>query len=166
MKPLIILLLIFTSNMCYAKLEQLHLSNKVVVDISIPEKLSHSDNMLILKYYDWYFSHEIINPKEFYTTIDLTDIQHEFLKSVFYPNLRTSLPNWLGELANEQAMSFGLSKTNVINRKFGDVEVLGGYDDASKQGNILVFEKYQIHHLSIGGEDEYYIELLNAIKRK
>ncbi len=166
MKLLIILLSIFTTNMCYAKLEQLHLSNKVVVDILLPNKLSHSGNVLILKYDDWCFSHEVINPKEFYSPIDLTDIQHEFLKAVFYPNLRESFPNWLGELADEQAKSFGLSKTNINNRKFDDIDVLGGYDNTSMQGNIFVFEKYQIHHFSIAGEGEHYIELLNAIKRK
>lgn len=166
MKFLIFLLSIFATNVCFAKDEELHLSNIVLMEFELPQKLSHSGNLLILKFEDWHFSHEVINPKEFYKPIDLTGIQHEFLKSVFYPKLREKLPGWLGELANEQAASFGLPKSKIIHRQFDGFELLGIYDQMLMQGNVFIFEEYQIHHLSFHGENLDYINLINGIKEK
>lgn len=166
MKSLFVILSILLSTSCFSSTQELHLSNKVLGEITLPQKISHSGNVLILKFDDWYFSHEVINPKEYYNTIDLTGIEHEFLKSTFYPELRQSFPNWLRELANEQAISFGLSDGDIFNKKFEGFEILSNYNLNSKQGNIFIFEEHQIHYVNFSGERAHYTNLLNSIRSK
>lgn len=55
MKVMFIRLSVFAKNLCFAKVEELNLSNKVLIGIELPKKLSHSGNLLILKFDDWYF---------------------------------------------------------------------------------------------------------------
>ncbi|EPN7878713.1 hypothetical protein [Vibrio vulnificus] len=166
MKSLILALTLFSMTVCFSQATELHLSNSVVMDLNLPKEASHSNNLLILKFDDWYFSHEVIDPKTFFSPVDLTDIQHDFVKSVFYPNLRGNFPNWLGELANEQAISLGLPKSKVIDRKFHNFELIGNYDSISKQGYIFILEEYQIHHISYFGEIINYINMIDTIKGK
>ncbi|EJO9866832.1 hypothetical protein NU768_004583 [Vibrio vulnificus] len=166
MKSLLLALTLFSMTVCFSQAAELHLSNSVVMDLSLPQEASHSSNLLILKFDDWHFSHEVIDPKTFFRPVDLTDIQHHFFKSVFYPNLRDNFPSWLRELANELAVSFGLPKSQVIDRKFDNFELIGSYDSISKQGYLFIFEEHQIHHISYFGEKEHYLNMTNTIKEK
>ncbi|ELH3008334.1 hypothetical protein DC365_23960 [Vibrio vulnificus] len=166
MKSLILALTLFSMTVCFSQAAELHLSNSVVMDLTLPKEASHSSNLLILKFDDWHFSHEVIDPKTFFRPVDLTDIQHHFLKSVFYPNLRDNFPSWLRELSNELAVSFGLPKSQVIDGKFDNFELIGSYDSISKQGYLFIFEEHQIHHISYFGEKEHYLNMTNTIKEK
>ncbi|HDY8173718.1 TPA: hypothetical protein RQL04_004791 [Vibrio vulnificus] len=166
MKLLILALTLLSMPVSFSKAAALHLSNSVVMDLSLPKEVSHSNNLLILKFDDWHFSHEVIDPKTFFRPVDLTDIQHHFLKSVFYPNLRDNFPSWLRELSNELAVSFGLPKSQVIDGKFDNFELIGSYDSISKQGYLFIFEEHQIHHISYFGEKEHYLNMTNTIKEK
>ncbi|POB72510.1 hypothetical protein CRN62_15250, partial [Vibrio vulnificus] len=58
MKSLILALTLFSMTVCFSQAAELHLSNSVVMDLTLPKEASHSSNLLILKFDDWHFSHE------------------------------------------------------------------------------------------------------------
>jgi heme A synthase len=66
------------------------------------ELISHSSNMLILKYDDWVLSHQVVDGESMYSQVDLTGVTGEFIQSIFIPEKRSVLPNWLQLLAEEQ----------------------------------------------------------------
>ena len=89
------------------------LSRNISIAYESPRIISHSGNLLIMRYDNWYFSHEVIDPKTFYKTVDLSGIEHTFIESIFSDRERKTLPLWLGELAREQAERFGVTKKNI-----------------------------------------------------
>jgi hypothetical protein len=158
------LLLVFCVS-CHAN-ESLILSSETSIDYSHPKVISHGGNLLIMKYDNWYFSHELIDPIKLYPSIDLTGLEKDFIKSLFIPSIRESFPKWLGELSLEQASIFGITENKSVHKKFDNIEYYSIFDSNGKTGNIFIIEANQVHHLSFSGEIEQYTKLINSIKER
>lgn len=142
------------------------LSNKTTISYPLPNMISHSGNMLIMKYDDWYFSHELIDPTKIYPAIDLSGLEREFIKSLFDASLRQKFPKWLAELSIEQANVFGISNNNFDYKKFKEIELYSIFNADSSEANIFIFEENQIHHINFNGAKRKYTDLINTIKER
>ena len=77
-------------------------SQDLALEYPEPELISHLSNILILKYDDWVLSHQVVDGESMYSQVDLTGVAGEFIQSIFIPEKRSVLPNWLQLLAEEQ----------------------------------------------------------------
>lgn len=158
--------ILFTLSInCFAN-NQLVLSSQTTVNYLEPNIISHGGNLLILKYDDWHFSHEVINPLLIYPSVDLTGLEADFIRSLFDEPTRNSLPKWLAELSIEQADFFGITNNKTEYKKLNQIEYYSVYDPNNDRGNIFILEAHQVHHLRFSGKKNKYIDLINAIKER
>jgi len=163
-KLISLLLLIFSMNTQAGN--ELILSREIVIDYQQPVKIGHFSNMLYIKYNSWDFSHELVNPKKIYETIDLTGMEHEYIRSLFDLSVRKQFPIWLNELSKEQAESFAINNDKYVHKNIASAELYGAFDEKSNKGNIFIIESSQIHHLTVSGEEEKFLNLINSIRSK
>jgi len=146
--------------------DELVISNKLSLHYSEPKLIAHSSGVLIAKYDNWYFSHELVNPKSFYGIVDLTGIEHDFLRHVFFVKTKHELPKWIIELAREQTQSFGIKKSNIFKASFDSYDILSNYVSEAKEGNIFILEEHQIHKVNVFGEKDKFEVILKAIQER
>ena len=139
-------------------------SQDLALEYPEPELISHSSNMLILKYDDWVLSHQVVDGESMYSQVDLTGVTVEFIQSIFIPEKRSVLPNWLQVLAEERGREFGLPEGEVTSQKVGQFELLGTYSKQHRSGYLYVFDRAAIHHIVIQGTEERYQEVINHIR--
>jgi hypothetical protein len=133
-------------------------SQDLALEYPEPELISHSSNMLILKYADWVLSHQVVDGESMYSQVGLTGVTGEFIQSIFIPEKRSVLPNWLQLLAEEQGREFGLPEGEVIGQKIGEFELLGTYSKQHRSGYLYVFDRAAIHHIVIQGTEEREVQ--------
>lgn len=138
------------------------------LEMSYPDPLliSHTSTMLLIKFDGWVLSHEVVNPSSIYSNIDLSGVEEDYLKSVFQPEIRESLPKWLRVLSEEQALSFGLPESGVTNRVVGEFEIFGSYNEHIDSGYIYVFDRAAIHSLTVLGSEDRFNEVITSIKER
>lgn len=161
MKILLIVFTLFFSTVCLS--ETLVISSDIQVEYPKPLLIANGGG-LIFRYDDWYFSHELVNPKSFYPKINLTGIDKIFFKAVFTGD---TLPTkWLNELAIEQAEAFGVTKSNVEFIKIKQAEIMGVYNEKNKSGQIFILENLITHNFYINGSKEKFKLILSKIKAR
>ncbi len=156
--------LLLLSSFCSA--EQLILSSKLSLDYDPPALISHTQSSLIVKYEDWYFAHEVVDPENFYQQINLTGIERDFIKSLFDKDLRKQFPKWLAALSEEQASELEISVNNTLRKKVGDAELLAAYSNNAQSAHIYIFDDHSIHHLTYYGSKDNYRHLISRIKER
>jgi len=167
MKKIPVLLFIFSLFFVTESFsDTLVLSSKLKVDYPNPVLISHTENTLIIKYENWSFLHNIVNPKEIYHTIDLTGLEKDFILSIFEQKTNSNFPEWLNALSREQAKEFGVTSSNVLRRKINLSEIIGVYDKKRNSGYLYVFDETKIHHFVIYGSEEKYNLLVSYIKER
>lgn len=142
------------------------LSQDLALDYAEPKLISHSSNTLILKYDDWVLSHRVVDPTAIHPKIDLSGVEELYLKSLFLPASRDSLPKWLQVLAKEQAQQFGLPEGQVAADNVGDARILGTYNQKNEEGYLYIFDRAAIHQLTIMGSEKQYKDIIKNIRER
>ena len=142
------------------------ISDKLAVSYSKPNVIAHTQNSLILKYEDWWFSHEIVDGEGIYPGMDLTAYLPQFIRSIFDSKIRKSLSTELSALSEEQAKVFGVTSGNVRREKRGVAELMAIYDAKSSRGDIYVIEERMIQHMEMFGSEDKFAELISNIKER
>ncbi|KLV05238.1 hypothetical protein ABT56_12280 [Photobacterium aquae] len=166
MKKLILIICLMLPCVAFASNNQLHLSKGLNVNYDEPKSLVHSGDLLIFKYDDWYFSHELVDAKNYYQPVDLTDVDVDFFQSLFFIEKRKQLPEWLSLISSELSSSFGIKNDNKDVKKLDQMTVLGAYSNEYGQGNIFIIDGSQIHHININGLEANYKNVFNSIMSK
>ncbi|MGF1878594.1 hypothetical protein L4D77_25345 [Photobacterium frigidiphilum] len=166
MKKLILIICLMLPCLSFASDSQLHLSKSLLVNYDAPKSLVHSGNLLIFKYDDWYFSHELVNAAKYYHPVDLTGVEVDFFQSLFLLEKRKQLPEWLSLISSELSNSFGIKNDNTDMKKLNKITVFGAYSNEYKQGNVFIIGSSQIHHLHINGLEANYQNVFNSIMSK
>lgn len=160
----IILILLSISPLLSAN--DLIISDKLLIQYQPPSLIAHTQNSLIFKYKDWWFAHEILNPKSMYSKLDLSEHFPEFIESIFNDTLRKNLPHELEKLAKEQAQAHGIKDNNIEKIQIGNAKLLSVYDDQQKRGNIYIIEERMIHHLDSLSTKNEFNEIIKGIKER
>lgn len=164
MYKFIIFALVLLLNTQSALAQKVVFSSSLSIDVPAPEVIAHSGEVLIFKYADSYFSHELIDPKTLYGVVDLTGIEHSFIKQIFGVENTHKLPEWLNELAKEQATVFGVTKKNTVVNNISNNLILSNFLESEQEGNIFFLEEYAIHRIYFSGNKEAFTILLNKLK--
>lgn len=170
MVKVFIALVLFSASGCANAAKQrqeLILSKNISLHYQQPENITHSWRTIIFKYPDWYFSHEIVDPKVMYSGIDLTGLLQDFIRSMFDEELRGKLPaGWLEELSREQSIAFGIKdgNTGLMNKGFGALYHMFSQDEG--RGEIFILEENQTHWLQIHSSKEQFQDLIENIKER
>ncbi|WP_369601299.1 hypothetical protein AAIA72_16055 [Hahella sp. SMD15-11] len=146
--------------------QTLVLSDRLRIELDAPLTLAHSERMLIMKYSDWSLMHEVVNPAEMYTQINLTGIERDYIIAMFDPQKRRHLPGWLAALADEQARILGIEKGHVNRTDAGDVSIYSVYDPERQVGHLYVFEPLKIHHLIMQGPESRLMDVIGKLGGK
>jgi len=141
-------------------------SDKLVIKYKEPKLIAHTSNSLIIKYNNWWFSHEVVDGEKMYPGMDLSDQLPVFIRSMFDAKIRKSLAPELSLLSEEQAKAFGITEDNVKREKRGTAELMAVYDEKSKRGDIYVIEERMIQHVEISGNAAEFAELMGNIKER
>ncbi len=164
---LVFLPLFFTitlSTGCIAA--NLVISDKLAISYSKPNIIVHTQNSLILKYEDWWFSHEVVDGERVYPGMDLTEHLPQFIRSIFNAKIRKHVSPELSALSEEQAKVFGVTRDNVMREKRGVAELMAIYDVKSKRGDVYVIEERMIQHVEVSGSEAKFVELISNIKER
>lgn len=159
----LILLLLSTS----ACANTLVISSKFKINYENPELISHSTNTLTLKYKPWYLFHQIVDPKNMYPGIDLTGLEHAFIKKIFSDQPDASLPSWINTLADAQRKELAFS-SQIKPQKFekNNALLLGSYSDLHQTGYLYLLEKQTIHQITVVGNEKHFNSVINWIKER
>ncbi|WP_274057268.1 hypothetical protein [Vibrio parahaemolyticus] len=160
------LLALVLSFQCFAQSQELHLSQNVVLDVPLSKTILHTGNILIFKFGDSHISHEVLSPKEFFSPIDLTGVEKEFVRSLFKLTENSSFPQWLNAASNELSETLGITKDNKVIEVKGGLEILGFYDSESQSGQLFILDTSLIHHFTVLGSDELFKNLYQSIREK
>ncbi len=142
------------------------ISDKLAISYSKPNVIAHTQNSLILKYEDWWFSHEIVDGEAMYPGMDLTEHLPKYIRSIFDAKIRKSLSPELSALSEEQAKVFGVTRDNIKREKRGVAELIAIYDVKSKRGDVYVIEERMIQHMELSGSEAKFAELISNIKER
>lgn len=143
--------------------QTLILSDKLQLQYDAPQLISHTADTLIVKYKNWSFMHELVNPKNMYPRIDLSGIERIYLHSIFDAKEKEKLPKWLGSLAEEQAQLFGVRKDNVRRKNVAGSEIVAVFNSAHSSSHIYIFEELKIHHIEIHGDEKMLSDVIENI---
>lgn len=152
------------SSMCLS--ETLVISHKLQVDYPRPLLIAPSGEALIVKYKDWHFLYESVNPRTFFPATDLTGFERKFIRSFFDSGVRSQLPDWLAALSEEQVKIFGITSSTLEKIKVGSVEVIGFYDNKSGSGHFYIFEELATHHFVIYGTKNNFDRIMYKIEER
>ena len=159
-----LLVTLFLSTGCLAA--DLVISDKLLVKYKAPKLIAHTSNSLIVKYNNWWFSHEVVDGERMYPGMDLSDQLPVFIRSMFDAKTRKKLSPELSLLSEEQANAFGITEGNVKREKRGAAELMAVYDEKSKRGDIYVIEERMIQHVEVSGSAAEFAELMGNIKER
>jgi len=140
------------------------LSNQLQASFASPKSYIHTYNSLIFKYDGWWISHEVIDSTRLYPSLDLGDNFRPFLRSIFQPELNSTLPENLVKLSSEQRKFFEIADRNIIKKDISGAEVLGFYDEEKKKGYIFVLEDLLVHRIDTSSNKKSFHTLLNSIR--
>jgi len=160
---IVFLTYVYVGN-CYAA--TLVLSQQLNLEYEKPLVISHTEDFLIVKYKDWYFSHSIINAKSMHANIDLSGMERQYIKSMFDKETRNQFPRWLAELSKEQAQVLGVPNNKVDKSKIGEADIIAVYNEIEKSGFIYIFEALKIHNINVVGSKTHYYKLINSMEER
>jgi len=146
--------------------DDLILSTNIKVEYPSPVLIGHISGSLVIKYKDWSFSHNDLDPKTFYHRVDLTGIENEFIKSMFDPKHQSKLPEWITHISGKIAEGMGNDPDSTLSRKLGKAHIYGGYSSKMKQGQVFIIDELTIHNIAISGDKEKFTSLVNNIKER
>ena len=165
MKTLVKVFFIATSIFCSVCVsEPLVISAKLKVDYPKPLVILHNLNSMIFKYDEWYFSHEVINPKTMYQKLDLSGLEKNFIRSIFTDEELAA--KWLNELAKEQATIFGVGAYDVTKMNIGLAELLAVYNVKENKGYLFIIEESISHRFTMTGSKNKFNLILKSIKER
>ena len=162
LKVLFLALSIFTTS---AFADSFILSAKTGFEYPSPDSISHSGSYLLVKYKDWSFGHENFDPTTFYSNINLTGFERDFVRSLFDAKKRSKLPKWLSVISQELADGLGNKPDTIKQVKVGNAEILSGYD-GKKIGLVFVLEDHVIHQITITGTKQHFDTFVKNIKER
>lgn len=159
------LTLLLALSTCAAA-NNLVLSQDLRMDYPDPILISHTSSMLLIKYDDWTLSHQLVDPAAIYGNIDLTGLEKTFLQSIFLPNVRSTLPQWMQVLSEDQAAEFGLPEGTVTHQQIGEFDLLGTYNPVHGSGYLYLFDREAIHHFVVMGSETHYKDVISRIMER
>ncbi len=142
------------------------LSSALKINHSDSNQIAHTNDLVIFKYNDWSFTHEIVKPDNFIPSIDLTGFEHIFIGSVFEPGKRKTLPNWLKTLSLDLSDSLISKKENFRKINIGSATLYETYSSDNKQGTIFILEENIIHKLDVLGTNSNHEHIVSNIKKR
>lgn len=142
------------------------LSSELMLRYPTPELISHSTNTLIIKYEDWYFTHQVVDSSSFVPKVDLEGVEALFIRSIFLSEHRERLPDWLQVLAEDLQLAYGGEQGAIIQRDSPGEEVLGSYNSETLTGHLFVFDQAAIHRIVVQGPKDRFEEVLERIKER
>lgn len=146
---------------------ELIISKNIVVEYEQPESISHTWQLLMFKYSDWYFSHQVVDPKTMYRGVDLTGMLQDFIRSMFDAENRKKLPTaWLAELSREQSEAFGINPNNSSSFTTGFGSIYQMYNEDDARGEIFIIEDSQTHWLQVHADKRKFLKLIESIKER
>jgi hypothetical protein len=150
----------------YLNANEFIISNKIVIKQHSPNQIAHSGELVIFKYEDWSYTHEVILPDKFIVSVDLTGFEHQFVEGIFDPKKRKKLPNWMSLLAENFSKKILNKKGEYQKKSVGEAIVYGTYNAQEQQGFIFILEKNSIHKLDILGINDKYTHFINNITKR
>ncbi len=155
-----------TLFMSSANADDLVLSTNIKVEYPSPVLIGHIGGSLVIKYKDWSFSHETLDPKTFYHRIDLTGIENDFIKSIFDRKHKSNLPEWLINISAKISESMGNDPDSTLSLKLGKADLYAGYNSKMKQGQVFILDDLTIHKIAISGSKEKFTLMVKNIKER
>jgi len=141
------------------------LSSKLRFDYFSPHFITHNGSYLLIKYKDWSFSHENIEPDKFYSTVDISGYERDFLRAGYDTKYRSKLPKKLTAVSKEFTKGLNNKPDTIKHYKIGDAEILTGHD-GKNSGQIYIMEELAIHQIVVNGEKKYLDLILKNIKER
>mgnify|MGYP006000052851 FL=1 len=138
-------------------------SKDLKFEIPEPAAIIHSGESVFLKYTDWSLSHTVLNPKTFYTGVDLTGLLEAYIRTIFEPE-KSELVNWLQFMAKEQAKAFKLTDKNTQKVSLGNFTLYSVFDSSDKNGHIFLVGKDYISHFNILSDKKNYSNFIKLLK--
>ena len=158
--------LLLLNSPAYIQASELIISNKIIIKHPPANQIAHSGELIIFKYKNWSYTHEVISPENFIASVDLTGTEHQFIKGIFEKKEREKLPSWLAVLAEDFANK--IISNNEKHQKFsvGDSTIYGVYNSEEQHGFIFILEENLIHKLDVLGTNKNHSDFIkNIIKR-
>lgn len=168
MKLIIIILtsLLLLNLPAYIKASEFIISNKIIIKHPPANQIAHSGELVIFKYKDWSYTHEVISPENFIVSVDLTGSEHQFIKGIFDKKERAKLPSWLAVLAEEFANKIISNNKNHQKFSVGESTIYEVYNSEEQHGFIFILEDNLIHKLDVLGTNKNHADFIkNIIKR-
>lgn len=123
----------------------------------------HSGNSVLFKYEDWVMSHQVLDPKNFYPSIDLTGWMNQFIRRVFGEK-DESLPEWILVLAKNQAEAFKIDNKSIIKFSLNEKPVYATYSDKLNQGHIFLLNDGYVNNFNIISDKQMYMKFIAILK--
>ncbi len=162
----IVISLFFINSPADLKANELIISSEIAIKHLPALQIAHSGELVIFKYKNWSYTHEVVSPENLIVSVDLTGFEHQFIKSVFEKKIRGELPNWMGLLAEDFSNKI-LNKNGSYQKiNIGNSIVYGTYSKEEQQGFIFILEERSIHKLDILGAYKDYTALTNNIIKR
>ncbi|NTS77909.1 hypothetical protein HR060_13700 [Catenovulum sp. SM1970] len=146
--------------------QELIISEHLKAKVGKPASMALSGNLLILKYDDWTFSFENIQPETYVANVNLTGIEHLFIDSLFDTTKRDKLPNWLAIISKELADSVAPKGSSVNIANLGNSKILSSYNHDGQQGFIFILEERLIHKIEVLAKKGRFDNLMDNITQR
>jgi len=158
--------ILFLNFSAHLQANEFIISNQIAIKQPFSNRIAHSGEMVIFKYKNWSYTHEIVSPESFIGSVDLSGVEHQFIQSLFETNKREKLPRWLNVLAED--FSAKILNENGKYKKFtlGSSTVYGTHNTKEEHAFIFILEESMIHKLEVLGTRKNYTDFIkNIIKR-
>jgi len=165
-KMIMSIFIAMTLFMSPANADELVLSTNIKVEYPSPVLIGHIGGSLVVKFKDWSFSHENLDPKTFYHRIDLTGIENEFIKSIFNRKHKSNLPEWLINISAKISEGMGNDPHSVQSLKLGKAEIYAGYNSKMEQGQVFILDDLTIHKIAMSGSKEKFTLMVKNIMER
>lgn len=163
-KIMLVAIFIFITSISFsAKSLEIFFSNELKLNIN-PHKVAHNGNLIILKFDDFVLTHEIVDPKDFIPTVDLTGNTETFMSSLFDIKTRQELPIWLAKLSESTSASFNIQSKNTSIEDLGKIKLYFSYNDNEEHGVILILNGGEVHWFSVMGEKNDFNNIVKLLK--
>lgn len=163
---IIITSLLLLNLPAYIQASELIISNEIIIKHPPANQIAHSGELVIFKYKNWSYTHEVVSPENFIVSVDLTGSEHQFIKSIFDKTERDKLPSWLAVLAEDFANKIISNNEKHQKLSVGDSTIYGAYNSEEQHGIIFILEENLIHKLDVLGTNKNHSDFIkNIIKR-
>lgn len=143
--------------------QTLIVSKDIRLDLPDAISIAHSGELL-LKYPDWNLSHETLNPKTFYPSVDLTGLLGTYVRNIFEPK-DGELPKWLQVMAKEQSIAFNSTDNNKSQFSAGVFTVYTVFDSDNNIGHVFLIADDYVSHFNVLSNKEKFLDFVGIIKR-